>query len=242
MTEPLHYFGDTLDPSAFGQLRSRDHDHGNAKHTSRVDLGARAVAAGIAGDDPRDLAGPHHLELALKRERPTRHDHIRGKGQGPFGRIDEPQRVGMLRLACERRDVLAADGEEHVCGRGGQRGDRSVDIGDLNPVVAGRFQPRRAFECDQLRAGLRARLNSIAAHLGGERMRGVDHMRDAFAADGVGQPVHAAEAADTGRQRLVGRRAGATAIGVDGVDACARDLRCELARIGRSAQNEGAYG
>lgn len=80
----------------------------------------------------------------------------------------------------------------------------------------------------------------MTAHFGSERMRRVDDMRDAFAADVVGQPAHAAKPADARRQRLIGGRAGAAAIGIDGIDAGARDLRGEQARIGRSAQNEGA--
>ncbi len=80
----------------------------------------------------------------------------------------------------------------------------------------------------------------VAAHLGSEGMRGVDHMRDALTANIVGKPAHAAEAADAGRQRLIGGRAGSAAIGIHGVDARACDFRGEQARIGGSAQNEGA--
>ena len=148
--------------------------------------------------------------------------------------------VGMLRPRRERRDVLAADGEEHVCRRLRKSRDRGADISDLDPGVAGRLGPGRAFERDQRRAGLRTRRDRIAAHLGGEGMRRVDHMRDAFPPNVVGKPAHPAKAADAGRQRLVGGRAGAAAIGIDGLDARARDLCREQARVSRSAQNEGA--
>ncbi|GAA0000125.1 hypothetical protein BRDID11002_01250 [Bradyrhizobium diazoefficiens] len=202
---------------------------------------ARAPSpAGIAGDDPYDAARTQHLQLAIKRERSARHDHVSREGQRRFGRIDEAQCVGVLRFIPERRDVLAADGEEHVCRRLGQSGDRCIDVADLDPVVTGCFSPGGAFERDQRRAGFRACRDGVAAHLGSERMRRVDHMRDAFTANVIGEPAHAAEAADAGRQRLVGRRTGAAAIGIDGIHAGVRDLRGKLTRIARSAQNEGA--
>lgn len=240
MTEPLHDLGHALNPRPFGQSRPRDHDYGQAKLASGVDLGARTVAAGIAGDDPCDAARAHHLQLAIERERPARYDHVGFEGQGRFGRIDEPQGVGVLRLHRERRDVLAADGEEHLRRRLGQRGDRGVDVVNFNPVITWHPGPGRALKRDQRRAGFHARLDRIAAHLGSERMRRIDHMCDALTADVIGEPAHATEAADAGRQRLVGGRSGAAAIGIDGRDARARDLRCEQARIGCSAQNEGA--
>lgn len=240
MTEPLHDLCHTLDLQPFGQCWPRDHDHGQAKRPGRVDLGACAIAAGIAGDDPCDAARAYHLQFAVESEWSTRDDHVSRKGQGCPGRVDETQRVGVLRLRRERRDVLAADGEEHVCRRLRQRGDRRIDVSDLDPVVAGCLAPRLAFERNQGRAGFRACGDRISAHLGSERMRRIDHMRDAFAANIIGQPAHAAKTADAGRQRLIGWRAGAAAIGVDGIDTRARDLRREQARIGSSAQNEGA--
>jgi len=240
MTEPLHHVSDALDAQPFGQLRPRDHDDRQAEQAGRIDLGTRAVAAGIAGDDPGDAARAHHLQLAVERERPARHDHVGDEGQGHFRRIDEPQRVGMLRPRRERRDVLAADGEEHVGRRFGQRGDCCVDIANLNPDVAGRLAPGRALQRDQRRAGLRARFDRVTAHLGGKGMRRVDDMRDTFATNIVGKPAHAAKAADAGRQWLIGWRSRSATIGIHRINPCARDLGGEQARIGNSAQNKGA--
>jgi hypothetical protein len=240
MTEPRHDLGHALHPLALGEFRPRDHDHGQGQHPGCVDLGARAVAARIAGDDPGDTSRAHHFQLALKRERPTRHDDVRGEGPRRFGRINESQRIGVLRLGREWCDVLAADGEEYVCRRVGQRGDGCVDICDLDPVVAGNLGPWRTLKSDQRRSGFRARLNRVAAHPGREGVRRIDHMRDAFTANVVSKSADAAKTADAGRQRLIGRCTGAAAIGIDGIDACARDLRRKQACIGRSAQNERA--
>ncbi|MGY3697338.1 hypothetical protein ACVIGA_007418 [Bradyrhizobium sp. USDA 3240] len=164
-----------------------------------------------------------------------------GQWQPLVGRVDEPQRIGMPWPAAERRDVLAADREEHVGATVRQRRDRRDDVRDLDPVIAGCSIPRRAFKREQRRCGLRAGGDCVAAHLGREGMRRVDHMRDALATQIVGKTADAAEAADPGRQRLFGRSCGAPAVGIDRVDARARDRRGKRIGVGRSAQDQGAH-
>ena len=146
----------------------------------------------------------------------------------------------MLRLRRERRDVLPPDREEDTRTRLRQGGHRGVEVVHLDPSIAGHLRPRRALQRDQPSFRVRAGVDRMAAHLGREGMRCVDHMRDAFAPDGVGKPTRTAKAADAGRQRLIGRRAGAAAIRIHGIDASARDLRGEQVRIGNSAQDKGA--
>lgn len=102
MTEPFHHFGDAFHPQPLGQLWPREHDHGKAEHAAGIDLGTRTRPAGIAGDDPFDGARAHHLQLAVERERSARHDDVGiGQWQRALGRIDEPQRIGMLRPRTE---------------------------------------------------------------------------------------------------------------------------------------------
>ena len=240
MTEPLHDLCHAFHAQSLGELRPRDHDDGQAERARRVDLGACAVAAGIAGDDPCDTARSHHLEFALKRERPARHDDIGCEWQRAFGRIDEPQRVGVVRFLGEWRDMLPADREEDSRCLFGQRCDRGGDIRDVDPVVVGRPDPGRALERDQWRSGFCARRDRVAAHLGREWMCGIDDMRDALLPNVIRKSGRAAEAADADRQRLPGGGAGTAAIGIDCVKAGARDLRGEQIRVKRSAQDEGA--
>ena len=143
MTEPLHHLGDALHPRPLGQLRSRDHDDGQAERTRGVDLGARAVAAGIAGDDPFDAARAHHLQLAVERERSARHDHIGIERQ-------RRSRADRRTAACRRAAASRANGA--MCCRpmarntrarcSGKRGDGGSDVRDLDPVVAGHSSPR----------------------------------------------------------------------------------------------------
>ncbi len=93
MTEPFHHVGSRSRPGSRSGSSGREiMITGRPSSAGGVDLGARAVAAGIAGDDPRDVARAHHLQLALERERAARHDHIGSEGQVRVRRIDETQR------------------------------------------------------------------------------------------------------------------------------------------------------
>ena len=240
MTEPAHHLVNAVHPHSLGQLWPRQQDDRQAEHTGRVDLGTRAVAARIAGDDPRDAARAHHVELGLKRERAAGHDHVGVERQRALRRIDKPQRVGMLRFGAERRDMLPADGKEHARSQLRQGDNGVVDIADFDPVVSGSPDPWRAFEREQWRLGFNAGRNGIAAHLGRERMRRVDHLGDAGLANVVGKALRSAEATDASRQRLVGWRAGASAVGIDGVESRVRNVRRKQIGITRSTQNKDA--
>ena len=66
MTKPRQHFLDAFHPRPFGQGGACDHDDGQAELARRVDLGARAVAAGIAGDHPFDAARAHQFTSRLQ--------------------------------------------------------------------------------------------------------------------------------------------------------------------------------
>ena len=242
MTEPLQDLGNVFGSRPLRQFWPLQHDHGQAKLARGVDLGAGAGAARIARDQPLDFARAQQLKLAVKCERSTRHDHI-GVAQGELsiGGIDESERIGVLWLRAERADMLATDCEKDARCFLGQGGNRSRNIVDLDPAVALGFVPRRTRECDQRRPNHFACGNRVAADLGRKGMRRVDHMRDVLVANEIRKPLHAAEAADTHRHGLRGRRAGAAAIGIVRVDTRVRECVRELMSIARSAQDEGAY-
>jgi hypothetical protein len=240
MTEPLHDLGHAFHPQPVGQSRSRQHDDWKAEHTRSLDLGVRAVAAGIAGDDPFDAARPHHLQFAVQRERSARHDDVGIKGQCVFGRIDEPQSIGVLRPRSKRRDVLPADCEQHARAGLRQRRDCGRDIRHLDPVVAGNPGPWRALERDQPRFGRRASRNRVAAYFGCERMRGVDDICDFFATNVIGKAGRSTEAPNAGRQRLACWRSGASTVRIDRVKRCARHRLGKQIGVRRSTQNERA--
>lgn len=243
MTEPLHHLGDTFDRDPLGQLRPLDHDDGQAQLTRGIDLGARALPAGIARHDPRDAPRMHHLQFTGERERPARDDEIGiRQRQQRFGSINETERVGVLRLGRKRGDMLPANREEHPRGFDWQRRDGGGNVGNLDPVIAGALFPRLAFQRDQRRLHLRAGGQRVTADLRCKGMGRIDHMRELFLPDNIGKSVRTAEATNTHGQRLIGRNLRSAGIGIDRVKPRRRDLRRQPIGFARSAQDESAHG
>lgn len=243
MREPLHHFSDAFYPEPLGQLRSLDHDHGQAQLPRGVDLGTRALAAGISRHDPLDMSRTQQFQFAGERERPARDDEIGVRQrQRTSGSVDEAERVGMLRHGREWRDKLPADGEENIGARLGQRGYRGRDVIHLDPAIVSGPDPRLALQRDQWRCRGRAGSDRIAADFGRERMGGIDHMREFFLPDEVGKPICTAEAADSGRQRLIDRNLCSAGVGIDRVEAGGRDFSRQPIGFARSAQDENAHG
>ena len=243
MTEPLHHLSDAFDPEPLGQLRSLDHDDGQAQLTRGIDLGARPLPAGIARHDPFDAPRTHHLQFTGERERPARDNEIGIRQRKRTSRsIDEAERVGVLRPGRKRRDMLPADGEENIRSRLWQRGRGGGNVNNLDPVIVGGLFPGLAFQRDQRRIHLRTGSQRVAADLRGKGMGRIDHMREFFLPDNIGKSVGTAEATNPHGQRLIGRNLRSTGIGIDRVEPRRRDLRRQPIGFARSAQDENAHG
>ena len=243
MTQPVHDLGHAFDPQPVGHFRPRDHDHGQTQFARSIDLGSRPRSAGVAGDNPLDTPCAYHLQLTSEGERPTRNDEssIRQR-QRTFSGIYEPERVGMLRPCRKRRDVLPPDGKKHARGLLRHGHDSGRDVGNLDPDIAGRSHPWLAFQRDQRRCCCRAGRHCVAADLGCEGMRRIDHMREAVLPDSIGKTIRAAKAADAGRQRLIDRNLRSPGIGIDRVEPGSRNSGRQPIRFTRSAQDEDAHG
>ena len=241
MTEPLQHLGYAFHPRPVGQFRALQHDHGKAEFVRRIDLGTRAGATGVAGDDPFDAARAHHVQLALEQEWPARHDDVRiGEGQRLDRRIDKSQRVGVLRFGAERRNVLPSDRKEDASAFERQCRHGGSEIGYLDPPVTGCLDPWRALERDQPRTRCCAGHNRVATHLGREGMGSIDDMRNLFPTNVFGKAAGATEAAGARRQRLRRRGAGAPSVRIGRFKARARDGVGKQVGIAGSAQYEGA--
>jgi len=243
MSEPLHDLRHAFHPQPIGQLRPPDHDDRQFELTRRVDLGTRTFASGVAGDDPFDPPDAHQVQFAGQREGSARDDQIGIRQRQRTSRsIDESERVGMLRLRRERRDMLPSDSEEDIRPRVRQRIYGGCDVLHIDPQIVRRFDPRLALQHNQGRCRHRAGSQRVAADLGCERMGRIDHMREFVVPDHVGKPVGAAETANAGRQRLIDRHLRSTGIGIDRVDPFSRDSSRQQIGFARSAQNEDAHG
>jgi len=146
----------------------------------------------------------------------------------------------VLRFGGEGSDVLPADAEEHARAFNRQGGNGGWNIRNLDPVIALHFGPWRSRKRDQGRVRRRASGNRVAAYLGCEGMRRINHVGDFFASDVVGEPVRAAETAGAGRQRLIEADLRPSGIGIDCVEAFGCNRGCQSIGVARSAQNEGA--
>ena len=242
MTKKGQYVVDAFRALSLGQCRPGDHDDGKAELTRGFDLGKRAGAPRVAGDDPFDIPRPHQVEIAGEGKGAARNDDasVRQR-QCSIGSIRKSQSVGVLRTCGERCEVLPANGEEYAGALFGKCGGCGCNVLNLDPVVVRRSLPRRALQGDQRGSRRCASRDRVAAHLDRKRMRSIDNMRDPLPPDVVDQAAGAAEAADAGRQRLHRRCLGAAGVGVDRVKPQARGGLRQTIGVARSAQYEGAY-
>ena len=243
MSEPMHDLSHAADLRPIGQLRPLDHDDGQTKLAGGIDLGPRAVPAGIARHDPFDPPRAHHLQFTGKPERPARDDEVGVRQrQRAFRSIDEAERVGVLRHRGEWRDMLPADGQENIRACLGQRRHGGRDIVHVDPGVVSTPDPRLALQRKQRRCRRRAGCQRVTADLGCEGMRRIDHMRESVLPNEIGKATSPTEAADAGRQRLIDRNLCSSGIGIDRVEAASGRFGCQAIGFARSAQDENAHG
>lgn len=242
MREPHQYFLDAFDLWPIGQGGAFDHDDGKPELARSIDLGTSAGTAGIASYQKVDAARAHQFAVAFKCERSARDDDFGlGQRQRTVGCINKSQRIGVLRFRSERREMLPPDGEKDARAVFRQSRNRCIDIGDFNPMVARYLTPRRALQRNQRSAGRGAGLDRVPAHLGGEWMRRIDHVRDVLLANEISKSCHAAKAADPRRQLVAERDLRAPRIGIDRINPLANASFRKLVGVACSAQNEGAH-
>lgn len=242
MIEPRQHFLDVFDSWPIGQGGAFDHDDGKPELARSIDFGTSAGTAGIAGDQKLDAARAHQFAVAFKRERTARDDDFGlGQRQRPVGCINKSQRIGVLRFRSERCEMLPPDGEKDARAVFRQSRNRCIDIRDFNPMVARYATPRRALQRNQQSAGRGAGLDRVPAHLGGEWMRRIDHVRDALLANEFRKSRHTAKAADPRRQRMAERDLRAARIGINSVDLLGDASFRKLVGVACSAQNEGTH-
>ena len=232
MREPAHHLGYRGGHASVGQGGPVDHHHGQAKLARGDQLRLGPCPARILGDNPADaMVGQKRqiaglIEWAARDHRPC----IRQR-QRAIRRIDEAQKVMVLRLSGEGGKRLLADGKEDARGGVRQCCDGGVDAGHAAPVVPRPRSPWRAFEGDQRHAGFGGCVDGIPAHPRREGMGGVDQMGNTLGTKIVHQSRDAAKAADPRRQGLRDGRAGAPGIGKDRV----------RARFGQRAGKGGGF-
>ena len=239
--QPVHRSGDRGDHLTFRQVWPVDHQDGQAKGPRGGDLGDRALAARVLGDDQIGSVLAQHCGIAGHVKGTARHDHLRlGQWQRAGRRVDKAHQVVVLRLGGERLQMLASDGKEHPARRARKCCDYRRDVGDMCPAVVGAGDPGRAFEGEKRRFRSVASGHRIAAHLRREGVRGVYDMGDRFGRKICAEAVDAAEPAHPHRQRLADGCLGAARVGIDGGQARFGDGARQKARLGGAAEKKDA--
>lgn len=203
MTQPVDHRLDGMKLAARWQGRSRDHDDGQAEFACRHQLGARAIAAGILGNDDLDGMFVQKRPVRFDRERSAIDDDaVTRQGRRRLRLVDEAQQIMVLRLRGEGGEVLTPERQHHASGGTGKGSHRFIDIRYIAPVVARFARPWRARQGDKRYAGLIRGFAGIGAHRGGEGMGRIDQMRDSVRLQKMGEPFRPAETADAHRDGL----------------------------------------
>lgn len=161
------------------QGRAVDHDHWQAQRAGRCQFRRSPGSASVFRHDQINPVRLHQRTVAFRGEWAAIDDHMRlRQGQRGLGWVYQPQKVEMLRLGRKSGQILPPDGQHHAARAACKCSNCTRDIGHLMPIIFRLRTPWRAGQ-GQIGQGLGAASSqSVAAHLSGERMRGVDHMGD----------------------------------------------------------------
>ena len=221
-----------------------DHHDRQAERAGGFDFGDRCVAAGILGQDNLDAVLAKQAEVVLRREGAARLDEDDvWQIERAFGQVDQADDVDVLRRGLKLGEGETADAAEDFSLRRANRLDGGGHIGREGPIVAGLRLPGGPFDGEQRRAGCRSRFDGVAAHLRGERMRGIHERIDTFVLQIADEAFDTAEAAVSGSDRLGAWRRGPAGEGECGCKtAVRREQPCKRARFRRASEEKNAHG
>lgn len=207
MSQPVHHLIDAMRLLPFGNCGPVDHEDRHAQITCGKDLGPRARPACVFRHHKVDAIFGEKRPVAVAHERSSINQNMSlRKPERVFRRINQPQQVEMLGIGGEGGQMHAPNGQHYAFGWSAKGSNRPVDIGHVMPVIASLCHPRRPGQSDQRRCGVRTGRNRIVAHLGGKRVRGVDHMGHGIVPDVGVQSLDPAKASDPCLD-AIGRRA-----------------------------------
>ena len=239
MTEPRQNLLRCMRLQPVGQNGPVDHDHRQPQTARRRDLGRRTGTARVLRDHKINLVVLHQRKVVRHGEGATRlHDGMVGKGQHAVGRIHQPKQIEMLRMGGKVVQMHTPNRQHDPrCGTL-QRRHGTRDVRDMGPAVTALRLPRCPRQRDQRHAGLGTGQDGIAAHLCGERMGGVDDVRDPMRTQIADQPCNTAKAPDALGQRLLHRLFNAARIGHHTGNRVVTQCPAQRSRFGCAAKNK----
>lgn len=185
-------------PRARRQRGALDHDHGDVQVPGGLEFRGGHRAAAVLGDQEADAVVPHQPRFALERVGAAARDQGHARRHRAVGRVDRADEEAVRAVGGEHGQVAAARGEEHALAPpvADSRG-RLRDVGDRAPGRVG--VPLRAAQHQARDPGQFRGPGGVGGDAAGERVRGVDEVRDALLADERREALGAAESADANR-------------------------------------------
>ena len=240
MTKPMQDPGHRGESESWGRVGAIDHEDRHPKCARSGQFGIGATAAAVLGDDEVDTMVAEQGEVIFRFKRATGYDDRRTRKDRRRGWINEAQQVVVMRGGGEQRQGLATDGEKDAGGGQGQVVYRFFNALHDGPFVALLRLPGRTLKGGEGQGKGHTCGSSVMAHLRGEGMGGVDHMRDLVVSQIGDQAMYAAKAADPLGQGLRHGVGGATRIGKDRVDPSRGKSTGQQAGFGCAAEQKDA--
>ncbi len=203
MIQPRHHIINIAKNLARGNEGAINHDHLQAQGARGLQLGLRANATGVFGNDDFDVVVFQKRQIPSQIKRSARDNRMGVEHrQRMGGLVHQTQQIAVLRARGKDINMLFSNRQKDLRGITWQGITGRLDIRNRLPIVTGSRLPRRAFETSQIDLRRRASTHGIGAHLGSKRVRGINHMGDVFGPQEIAQTVHPAKAANTCRQGL----------------------------------------
>lgn len=175
-TQPVYCFVNGGDRSRGRKGGACDHHNGQTQIARGGKFWRGGVGAGVFRDEDIDTVLSHQACFGLAREGGAlEQDRVIRRQAGRIRGDNAADEVVMLWRGAKRREILASGGEEHTARRGAKSGRCGVDVRHNDPVIVRRGLPAGPLQTQERCAGLGAGSDSIATHLRGKRVCGVDH-------------------------------------------------------------------
>ncbi len=203
MREPIKHLINRPDLLPGRQAWTADHDDGQSKRTRRRYFGIGANAARIFRHDHLNFVGLHQGKIIRFAERTPSNNYFGlRQRQRRIWWINQPQKVTMLRVGCELRQMHAPNCQHDICTWPIQRRSGARNIRHIDPVVADLALPCWTGQRQMRHAQSGAGRNRIGTHLCRKRMSGVDQMGDLLGLQIPYQPIDTTKPSHPLRQGL----------------------------------------
>ena len=239
MSNPVQNLLNGADFVSLRRVGPIDHDCRQVEFPGGIDLGAGAFAAGIPGYQKIDPVRFQKITLSRFCKWPSINDDVMVWQRRALLRgVDESQEIVMLRFGLEHRDFRSPNGKENPLGRTAKRPGGAGHVRHSGPSVTWAGRPRWSCKRDHGHARSCTGRDRVPAYLEGERVGGVDQVRNGMVLEIVDQARCATKSPGSSRQWLRDGMRHATGVGERSAQPHASDVCRKNARLGGAAQDQ----